>query len=44
MMLFKFGGLNMVKKEEDKLLEEDEEDPEMDSEDAEGDTLSDDEF
>ena len=44
MILLKFGGITMPIKKEDKSLEdEDEEDvPEVDSEDADGDTISDD--
>jgi hypothetical protein len=44
MILLKFGGITMPKKEEIKSLEEDEdeEDPEMDPDESEGDGLSDD--
>jgi hypothetical protein len=44
MILLKFGGITMPKKEEDKSLEEeDEEDPDTDPEDSDSETIPDDE-
>jgi hypothetical protein len=44
MILLKFGGITMPKSEEEKLLEEDEDgELDIDSEESESETLSDDE-
>ena len=42
MILLKFGGITMPKNKEEKLLEEDEEDPEVDPEDPDSGTIPDD--